>query len=308
MTNSLLNMRLFFLLLVLAQCDSDPGADQVYRVSGVMTVDGRSRTYLINLPPGYYDDDASAFPLVIGLHGTGGKASQFEQDYQFSQKANEANFVVVYPEGVQSNGVLGLRTWNAGTCCDYAKNNQIDDVNFIRELIDALIANYKIDPKKVYATGMSNGGMMAYRLACEIPDKITAIGVVSATMVVTQPCDPSRPVPVLHIHSILDTTVPYNGGIGLKNYYFPPVDSVLTVWSSINACVSPAGVQVDKAGYKFTTWSLCTDGVTIECYLTQDGGHAWPGGSKTASWADTPSAVLNANDLLWDFFRRFELP
>src|SRR5262245_30837206 len=141
MTNFIFSLTFFIAVALFTGCDdasSDPEPDpaQTYRVNGQMTVDGRARTYLLNLPPRYYAD-SSKFSLVLALHGAGGKASQFEQDYGFTDKANDAGFIVVYPEGVQSNGVLGLRTWNAGTCCDYALENHVDDVKFIRGLIDS---------------------------------------------------------------------------------------------------------------------------------------------------------------------------
>jgi len=308
MTNLIFSLTFFIAIVVFTSCEDaspDPEPAQTYRVNGQMTVDGRARTYLLNLPPRYYAD-SSKFSLVIALHGAGGKASQFEQDYGFTNKANDAGFIVVYPEGVQSNGVLGLRTWNAGTCCDYALENHIDDVNFIRALIDSLVIRYRVEPRKIYATGMSNGGMMAYRLACEMPEKIAAIAAVSATMVVAQPCDPSLPVPILHMHAALDAKVPYQGGIGLRGYYFPPVDSVLAVWSAKDACSETAPVVVQNNQYKFTSWSACGDDAVIECYLTADGGHAWPGSSKAGRRGDTPSTAINANDLIWEFFQRFE--
>jgi polyhydroxybutyrate depolymerase len=187
-------------------------------------------------------------------------------------------------------------------------HNDIDDVKFISLLIDKLVGNYKINPKRVYITGMSNGGMLAYRLACEIPGKIAAIGVNSCTMVMSQPCNPGRPIPILHIHSAIDTKVPPAGGTGMAGYYFPPVDSVLNVWSAVNACGAPPQSTVAGSGYTFTNWSPCNNGSSIEYYLTSDGGHAWPGGLQSRSRGDIPSAELNANDLIWAFFQRYELP
>lgn len=281
------------------------GNGRSYRIYDNMAVDGRSRTYLVNLPPSYYD--SSGFPLVIALHGLGGSAAQFERDYHFSDKANASGFIAVYPEGVQSSGVLGLRSWNAGTCCDFSMYNGIDDVKFISLLIDKLAGTYKINPKRVYITGMSNGGMLAYRLACEIPGKIAAIGVNSCTMVMNQPCNPGRPIPILHIHSAIDTKVPPAGGTGLAGYYFPPVDSVLNVWSAVNGCGAPPQSTVAGSGYTLTNWSPCNNGSSIEYYLTSDGGHAWPGGSQSRSRSDIPSTELNANDIIWAFFQRYEL-
>lgn len=309
MMHSIFNLLVFSLLLIISGCEDDtPQQEKLYRFQGSLTIDGLPRSYVLNLPPGYYDDTTSDFPLVIGLHGTGGSANQFESDYRFTEFANESKFIAVYPEGIRSNGILGLRTWNAGKCCDYALERQVDDVKFIRELIDELVSFYNVDPKRVYVTGMSNGGMMAYRLACEIPNKIAAIAAVSCSMVASQPCHPERAVPVLHIHSILDAKIPHKGGIGIGGYYFPPVDSVLRAWSSENGCSNAEPVIVHQQGYDFLKWSPCDENATIEYYLTQDGGHAWPGGLKSRSAADTPSEVIDANALSWEFFQRFELP
>jgi polyhydroxybutyrate depolymerase len=287
--------------------DDDP-AEKIYRVEGSINIDGRERTYLLNLPPGYYE--GSGFSLVIAMHGGGGSATQFETSSLLTQKANAENFIVVYPEGVKSTGPLGARTWNAGTCCAYAVENNINDVKFITTLIDKLVADYKINAKKVYATGHSNGGMMSYRLACEASNKIAAIAPNGCTMVVTQPCNPARAVPVLHMHSVLDEHIPYTGGTGngISGVYAPPLDSVFNVWSSKNTCTTTAQVVINNSSYKFTRWTNCSNNTAIHYYLTQDGGHAWPGGLPGSGNGDTPSQAINANNLLWDFFKQYQLP
>lgn len=301
---------MFFAFVVIScSCaESDPDGQQRYRYESHMTADGLVRTYVVNLPGTYHDnnDEANKYPLVIALHGTGGSAHQMEASYGLNEKGDKENFIVVYPEGVSSSGILGIKTWNAGRCCDYAMVNDIDDVAFIRDLIDRLIADFAINPKRVYVTGMSNGGMMAYRLACELSDKIAAIAAVSGTMMAAE-CKPGRAVPVLHMHSLLDAKVPYAGGIGIGGYHFTPVDSVLHFWSAQNGC-SPSPKMIDNGQYRSTSWEGCNSNTALESYVTYDGGHAWPGGQKPNPGADPPSTYINANDLLWDFFQRFELP
>ena len=267
---------------------------------------GYTRSYLLNLPPNY--EDSSNFPLVIALHGLAGSASQMEQDYGLTAKSNKAHFIVVYPEGVRSDGRLGIRTWNAGTCCDFAMEHNVDDVQFIRQLIQKLTTNYKINPKKIYATGMSNGAMMTYRLGCELSTQLAAIAPVSGTLLTKQPCTPTRMVPVLHIHSVLDTKVPYNGGYGLANYYFPPVDSTLRVWAGINGCNGTPQLLTESSLYTQTQYMNCSNNTTIQLYLTKDGGHSWPGGLPARPSADAPSTAFNATDLIWNFFQQYELP
>ena len=302
----LLLMNVLLILSCSKQDNNTPPTEKIFRFSEKMVVDGRDRTYTLNLPPNYYA--AADFSLVIAMHGGGGDALQFESTSKLTEKANAAKFIVAYPEGVKSTGILGARTWNAGGCCDYARDNNIDDVKFIGQLIDKLVAAYKINPKKVYATGHSNGGMLAYRLACETPNKIAAIAVNSCSMVVLQPCNPSRAVPVLHMHSILDEKVPYTGGIGITGAYYPPIDSVLNVWSLKDMCATPSQIVINNADYKFTKWTNCSNNVTIQYYLTKDGGHGWPGGLPGGPNSDTPSIVINANDLLWNFFQLYQIP
>lgn len=303
--NRFLYPALFFLLAIGCSNGDEPGPGRLFRDYQSMRVDGRFRTFLLNLPPGYYsaDDD---FPLVIAMHGTGGDAYQFEQDYSFTKLANDNDFVVVYPEGVRSDGILGIRTWNAGYCCDYATDNNVDDVGFISELIDYLSADYRIDPRRIYVTGMSNGGMMAYRLACEIPGQIAAIAAVSCSMTTGQGISPAQPVPILHIHAEPDTKIPNEGGIGIGGYYFPPIDSVLNVWALADECTSGPQLVVDNTDYSVTEWENCENNTVIRYYLTKDGGHAWPGGIKARPGADEPSKAINANTLIWEFFRQFE--
>lgn len=306
-TASFLIAGLLILLVCCGKKNDDPDTPKVYRVEGSLTVDGRERTYLVNLPPAYYDN--KDYSLIIAMHGGGGSGAQFEASSLLTQKANASGFIVVYPDGVQSTG-LGIRTWNAGTCCAFAVENNINDVKFISQLIDKLVATYKINPKKVYATGHSNGGMLSYRLACELSNKIAAIAPNGCTMVVTQPCNPSRAVPILHMHSVLDEHIPYTGGTGngISGVYAPPMDSVFNVWSSKNACTTTAQVVINNSSYKFTQWTGCSNNTAINYYLTKDGGHAWPGGLPGSANGDTPSQVINANDLLWEFFKKYQLP
>lgn len=279
---------------------------KLYRYDGYMSLDGYTRHYIVNLPPHYYDSKKHS--LIIALHGGGGSALQCEHDYKLTQKANEENCVIVYPEGVKNDGPLRLRTWNAGTCCNYAAEHQVNDVKFISDLIDTLTTTLQIDAKRVYVTGMSNGGMLAYRLAVSIPEKIAAIAPVSSTMVVSLESRPYLPVPILHIHSESDKTVPAKGGIGIAGYSFPAVDSILHAWVSINHCTSPEPITTIFEKYTKYEWRDQSGKSMIEYYLTKDGGHAWPGGFKARIKADTPSTAIDANELIWAFFKRHPKP
>lgn len=291
----------FMMLFVTAQ--TEVSNSRFYKS---IQIEDRRRTYLVNLPPDYAF--RNNFSLVIAMHGGGGDAYQFERTSLLTQKANREGFIVVYPEGIFKNKFLKIRTWNAGSCCTHAVEANVDDVKFMATLIDTLVSQYKINPRKVYATGHSNGGMMAYRLACELSNKIAAIAPNGCTMVTTTPCNPLRPVPVLHMHSVLDENVPYTGGTVLNTGSpAPALDSVFAVWDNINRC-GDTDILRDDSLYRHTRWSNCRRNVLIDYYLTMDGGHGWPGGKPGGPFSDIPSKVINANDLLWSFFQQFQLP
>ena len=262
--------------------------------------DGIYRTYLLRLPASYSEENA--YPLVIAMHGGFGNANNLENQSQLSVKANADDFVVVYPEGVKSPG-LGISSWNAGWCCGYASNADIDDVGFIDQLLDELIGEYSIDFNRVYATGMSNGGFMSYRLACELPDRIAAIAPVSCSMAMVN-CTPERGVPVIHFHSFQDTSIPWEGGVGdgASGHHNPPTDSVLNAWAALNGCNVLNDTLENTDEYTHNRWSDCECGAGIELYITQDGGHSWHGGSQTVI-GDQPSQFISATDAMWEFFQ-----
>jgi len=287
-------------------CEKTTGNKPVLHFYDTIAIDGNTRTYLLNLPPNY--DSTVQLPLVVAIHGFGGKASQMEHDYHLTGKSNSAGFMIVYPEGTPNDGPLGLQCWNAGTCCELAQEQNINDVGFISQLIQKLVHRYNANPKRVYVTGISNGAMMTYRLACEIPNQIAAIAPVSGMLLTVQPCQSSRAMPILHIHSVLDTKVPYGGGIGMDGHYFPPADSGLHVWAAINGCNAIPKVLFDSALYTRSQFTECAPGATILLNLTKDGGHSWPGGLPPRPQADAPSQAFNATDMIWDFFKQYELP
>ncbi len=268
-----------------------------------LTYKGLVRTYLIHVPPGYVNTKPTS--LIIALHGGFGSAVNIENQSLLSIKSDEANFIVVYPEGIK---VLGIRTWNAGGCCGAAESFNIDDVGFIDTLIEKLSAEYNIDQKKIFATGISNGGMMCYRLASDLSNKIAAIAPVAAIMVIKTTVNASRAVPIIHFHSFNDTNVPYTGGIGsgVSDHYNPPLDSVFNVWMNVNGCLKKDTIQNDQ-NYLFVKWSNCVNNSEIHFYMTRDGGHSWPSGVKYLP-GDEPSKVINADDLMWEFFQAHPMP
>ena len=255
---------------------------------------GEKRQYLVHKPDNF--DTQTNKSLVIALHGGVGSPKNIEDQSQLSVLSDKEGFLVCYPKGYK-------RTWNAGGCCGKAVEKNMDDVGFISALIDQLIADYNIDPKRVYITGMSNGGFMSYRLACELSGKIAAIAPVAASMNVNS-CNPTNPVAIIHFHSEVDSNVPYLGGIGdgISDHYNPPVDSVLNVWSSKNGCPNPFFTTFGNK-FETRTWNSCLDSTEIQVYLTKDGGHSWPMGIKPRKKADNVSTVVNASEVMWAFFK-----
>lgn len=271
--------------------------------TSTINVDGLDRTYTVRLPSSY--TGSVPLPLVIAMHGGFGSGTQLETQSQLTVKGEEAGFIVVYPDGYPS--LINIRTWNAGGCCGYAMNQDIDDVGFIDAMLDVLISTYTIDTQRIYATGMSNGGFMSYRLACELSGRIAAIAPVSASMTIAA-CQPSRPVPVISFHSYLDGSVPYQGGIGdgVSNHYNSPQDSVLNAFAAHAGCaVLNDTLQHDNI-MTVIRWHECDCLAEVITYRTQDGGHSWHGGNGTGP-GDPPSTAVDANDLMWDFFQEHVL-
>jgi polyhydroxybutyrate depolymerase len=306
--------RLFFILLaILGSCAKEENplpVEKVYDITGSFTHDGETRTYRIHLPPSYYEN-SNKVPLVLGLHGGGGSSEQFQTQTELDDKADAEDFVIVYPDGLV-NPNANVKTWNAGKCCGQnASTLNTDDVGFISSLIDKMINDYRINAKLVYATGHSNGAMMCYKLANELSDKIAAIAPNAGNFQMKSDYAPARNVPVLQIISKLDQNVKYNGGIteGPGGQYNPPIDSCLNVVASLANCSATKQVVQSEALYTEYKWSGCNPATfEVLLYLTEDGGHSWPGGNKGSIFGDNPSQAFKNNDVIWDFLKKYSLP
>lgn len=265
-----------------------------------------TRMATIHLPDGYRESEN--YPLVLVLHGGGGNGGNAKEMTGMNKVADKNGFIVVYPNGT---GKLNNRllTWNAGDCCGYAQENQIDDVGFLVSLIDTLVQRLPVNKKKVYATGMSNGGMMAYRLAHDRPDMVAAIAPVVATMALNE-ISPKGSVSVLAINGMKDQHVPYEGGIGpesiVKQDWRPVEESIMT-WVRANQC-DPVPVVISKPTYRIDLYSSKNPFYEVILYSLYEGEHAWPGGKKGSLIGDKPEPELNASQIIWDFFNRHSKP
>ena len=285
-----------------------------------LTSGERERSYLVHMPASH-----PAMPAVIlSFHGGGGSARGQLKYSGMNKLSDREGFIVVYPNGT-GRFPNRLLTWNAGTCCGYAMKNNIDDVAFTLALLDDLAAKTPIDRRRVYATGMSNGAMMAYRLAVEAGDRIAAIAPVAGSMVLLL-FHPSRPMPIMHIHSTDDPRALYNGGLGPPFPFtdartlHPNVEQVLAQWRKFDECPASPKVGPTLKGKSGSpddgntateyAWGPCADDTEIVLWKLTGSGHVWPGGERDfyPRLLGRGTTLINANQQMWRFFRRFTLP
>lgn len=278
---------------------------------------GLKRTYNFYIPSSY--NKSERIPLVIVLHGRGsnGWSMTVLTHKGFNKLADKDGFIVVYPDGIELN-------WNDGRmdeeANDRAHRENIDDVGFISALIDTMIQDYNIDPGRVYVTGISNGAIMSYRLACELSDKITAIAPVDGNIpVMLYPeCSPVNHVSVLAINNTDDPLVPFEGGniygkfrrINLGKVL--SVDESIALWVNLNGCSEiPVVTEVPDIdpgdGTRVTVKQYLNnnDGTEVILYIVEGGGHTWPSGLQylPARIIGKTSRDIDANEVIWHFFK-----
>jgi polyhydroxybutyrate depolymerase len=294
---------------VIAACDSavvaaDRGGAS-FKKRQTLMYSGIQRSYEIRIPQGLIKLD-QLVPLVLVLHGGGGNGENAEKMTGFTEKATKEGFIVVYPEGTgRFNKFL---TWNARHCCGWAMEKKVDDVGFINALLDLLIKDYPVDPRRVYVTGLSNGGMMTHRLGIELSHRIAAIAPVIATLFGDEH-KPVHPVSAIMINGAQDKSVPYQGGP--PGGRFPeawdgtparPATEQAALWAAANGCESNPEKQ--ERGALLVSQYRCPAGSDVVMYLINDNGHAWPGGKSGSRRGDQPSVSMNATDVIWAFFEK----
>jgi polyhydroxybutyrate depolymerase len=285
----------FFLLLISLGSLQLPAQTSVHS----FTHAGIVRSFRVHIPPTY--TGSVDVPLVFNLHGYTSNASQQELYSNMNAVADTANFILCYPDGINA-------AWNSGFSPPY--NGGVDDVGFISRLIDTLATWYTIDLARVYSCGMSNGGFMSYRLACDLENRIAAIASVTGSMSPLQAsnCTASRSVPVMEVHGDADATVPYNGATGML-----PIDSVVNFWRGVNQCTAPVVVtnlpDIAIEGSTATTYFYggCDAGTEVLHYKVSNGGHTWPGAFPFPSLGNT-NQDFSASVDIWRFFNRFVHP
>lgn len=278
-----------------AATERPPALIQAGASTGSIEVKGVSRSFRLYIPNSLQASQPAA--LVIALHGGLGSPEQFRQSSRFDEAAEAHGFAAVYPEGIG-------RTWNGGRCCGQAAREDIDDVAFIAALIDYLSGQLDVDPARIFAAGHSNGGIMAFRLACELSEEIAAIVAVAGSLEIGS-CTPTRPVAVLAIHGDADLNHPLEGGTGPNSIAGVPFNSLaysMEALRTANAC--SAGTDTSREGAVTTTvWQGCRPGGDTSQKIIAGASHAWPGATRAGSLpAGEPTRALDATEEVWRFF------
>jgi polyhydroxybutyrate depolymerase len=277
------------LLIALSACAATPAAsstiDAVGQRIGVQS-GGLDRSFLIRVPE---RERGERLPVVIALHGVGGNAQDFEDWTRITDSVDKDRFIAVYPDGSPLRD--DRLVWNAGGCCTSAGSRPANDLAFLTGILDALPA-YGGDPSRVYVTGFSNGGMMTYRLACELGNRIAGIAVVAGALNV---------MPVVIIHGTADDTVPYNGGttptsqeLGIQGVPNASVSDAVKFWAGRDGC-APTGRTTTSGSVRHERFNQCaTAGRGIDVYTIDGGTHTWT----------TNDGELDMTDVVLDAFVR----
>jgi polyhydroxybutyrate depolymerase len=255
----------------------------------------------------------AGWPLVLAFHGGQSHPEMMRRFSGLDGFAAAGRAIVVYPAG--SGSREGLLTWNGGNCCGEARDMGSDDVGFARALVTDVARRFSIDPLRVHATGMSNGAMMAYRLAAELADQVASIAPVAGPLALAA-IAPTRPVPVLHFHGTADQFTPFEGGVGRRSVtrvsHRPVLDGLLD-WVRANGC--PADPVVERIpcpdpglSIERLRWGPGAAASEVVCYRIDGGGHVWPGRTPDSILLGAAVPSLDANELIWEFFSRHPLP
>ena len=265
--------------------------------------EGLPRSYLIYVPRNYNPERPT--PLILVFHGGLGNAERMPPLTGMNELAEEKSFIVVYPNGTGRDPQSERFTWNVGRCCGIAQRNNVDDVGFTRAIIDQVSRQFRIDANRIYATGISNGAMMTYRLACDLSDRISAIAPVAGTLM-TERCNPVRPIPVIHFHGLADQHVPFEGGIGARSLAgVPPHRSVPDTIDWLRQHHQCQGQGRDtRIGDANIEQFSCRRGGPIVLVTIDGGGHTWPGGQRSDRWGrnEYSSSSISASREMWRFF------
>jgi polyhydroxybutyrate depolymerase len=273
------------------------------RADGSIISGGEKRSYLLHVPTGY--NPATPAPLVISIHGFMAWPEQQMQTTRWNDLADRHGFLVVYPSGTGFP-----KRWRAGSPGQDA-TALMQDVTFIADLIDALATRYNIDASRVYANGLSNGGGMSFRLACQLADRIAAAGgVAGAYLFPLSECRPARPVPFIAFHGTADAIVPYNGGpSGPFDYPFPAIPGWIAALADARGCGARLTALPAHGEVSGVLYTNCAAGADVDFYTIAGGGHTWPGGNPMPRFiVGHTTQDIDATAVMWEFFSRHTMP
>ena len=270
------------------------------KTNGTIVSSGMTRRYLLYVPKSY--DRTRPTPLIISLHGGALWPAAEKAISRWNDVADEVGFLVVYPAGSGAffDGFSpGAQIWPMGP------RSLGRDVTFISDLIDKLEAAYNIDPKRVYADGLSIGGGMAFALSCKLSDRIAAVGAVAgAQLLEWERCGTSRPVPTVAFHGTADRLAPYRGGSSpIAPGVFPSIRDWTARVARRNQCKGDPSDTRITASVRRLAYTNCSENANAILYTIEGGGHTWPGGGALPEWFVGPTTNdFNATRVMWEFY------
>jgi polyhydroxybutyrate depolymerase len=276
---------------------------------------GVRRFYEMHVPKGW--DESKPTPVVLVLHGGGSYPAAVRYESGMDAVADRGGFIAVYPGGTNDRLLMRdrLLLWNDGREKQDGSKMKVDDVAFIRDVLDDVERLCKVDPRRVYACGYSNGAQMSYVLAQKLSDRIAAIAAVAGQRPPDQLyAPPPRAVPVLQFAGKRDRIGPYDGGAPNFEAEFktelPPVEKTVRAWAAHDGCpTEPKTRAVGKA--KEMRFGPGRDGSEVVLWALEDGGHTWPGGNVLPAVAEQLGPInkdIHAASLMWEFFAAHPMP
>jgi polyhydroxybutyrate depolymerase len=252
---------------------------------------GAERSYLLYVPEGH---DDRALPLLFSFHGSGATPQSQVDISGFDALADQHGFIAVFPAGAFTNTVTE-RSWNANL------EEGVDDVQFVRDMIEDVAALTAVDRRRIYVSGYSGGGRISSRLACELSDVLAAAAPV-AGLQYPDGCSLKRPIPILAFHALDDATNPYVLGAAARPYWRMGVETALDKWRQANGCSLANDDQALQASTTRFDWTACSQGAELQFYQHTGGGHTWPGSAQSGAIQD-----IDASALIHEFFSRHAL-
>ena len=267
----------------------------------------------VRVPAGY--TDSVPMPMVLVLHGAGGRGEAYLEKAGWGRKAEAAGFIVVAPDAqptqprIPANYMTNPRVWNSGELSPASPRSKIDDIQFFKDLLAEIGQRLNVDTNRTYVAGHSNGGGMTFRLGRELSDRFAAIAPVASLSWTHEP-PPTRPLPTLYMVGVEDPLVPLEGGesnLPWLKRSTPPVLDTVTNWAQTLGCAMEPKTVKNKDGVKIVRYGPGKGGATLTVYYIEGQGHGWPGGEDVLPERMVGPTVytVNATDAIWEFFSRY---